>query len=384
MKKTNVLLIYTDQQRYDTIGNAGNEIIQTPALDELANHATMFNRCYTASPVCVSGRCSILYGSYPSSTKCYDNSYSMPNNKPSIMDTLKNAGYYTCGIGKMHFTPDGNALKGFNARITQEELPKTVDEDDYLLYLQKHNELNYIYDIHGQRSELYYLPQISQLPQKHHPTQFIGDKTTEFISNYTNEQPFFLMSSFIHPHPPFAPPSPWNKLYRACDMPLAKVPFDSPNIITNYNRRQNQFKYRDWGIDKNLERSQKAFYYACISFIDYQVSRIIKALKESGVYDNTMIIYTSDHGELLGDYDCFGKRSMVDSAVRVPLIIKYPNDSNASIRTEAVSTCDIYNTILDTAKIKSDKTTLDGVSLIGAGSIKRKYVFSQIGEGKHG
>lgn len=380
--KPNIILIYTDQQRYDTIGAAGNDIIQTPALDALSNHASLFNRCYTASPVCVSGRCSLLYGQYPAGTKCYDNSYPMPDCQPSIMDTLKDDGYYTQGIGKMHFTPDSGALRGFNLRISQEELPEKIKDDDYLMYLDKHKQLKNIYDIHGQRSELFYIPQISQLQKQYHPTQFIGDMTEEFIENYDKDRPFFLMSSYIHPHPPFAPCVPWNKLYRAVDMPLPKVPVDSENIITNYNRIQNQYKYKDWGIDKNLERTQKAFYYACISFVDYQISRTIDALKKRGIYDNTMIIFTSDHGELLGDYDCFGKRSMVDSACRVPLIIKYPNSINKNVITDAVSTIDVYKTIIDIADIKTNSATLDGISLAGENYKNRDCVFSHIGCGE--
>jgi len=147
----------------------------------------------------------------------------------------------------------------------------------------------------------------------------------EFIKSADRSQPFFLFASFIHPHPPFSPPTPWNKLYRAALMPLPKRPDASEALHTYANRFQNRYKYRDNGTDNNLVRAMKAYYYACISFIDYQVGRMLAALEEAGILDNTVIMYTSDHGEFLGDYNCFGKRSMLDPAARIPLIVRYPN-----------------------------------------------------------
>ena len=131
---------------------------------------------------------------------------------------------------------------------------------------------SWVLEPHGMRGEMYYIPQISCLPQEHHPSQWVGDRSIDFIrENSDSERPWYLFSGFIHPHPPLAPPNPWQKLYRAPLMPLPNVPADWESLLTHINRRQNRFKYRDQGIDRNLVRSMKAHYYACVSFIDFQV-----------------------------------------------------------------------------------------------------------------
>jgi arylsulfatase A-like enzyme len=116
------------------------------------------------------------------------------------------------------------------------------------------------------------------------------------------ETPWFLFSSYIHPHPPFAPPKPWHRLYRTNEMPLPFVPDGSEELHTWINRVQNRYKWRDRGIDQNLVRTIKAYCYATISFVDYQVGRILAALEETGQLDNTLIIFASDHGEDLLRY----------------------------------------------------------------------------------
>lgn len=126
--------------------------------------------------------------------------------------------------------------------------------------------------------------------------------------------PWYIFASFIHPHPPFTPPVPWHKLYDPVQMPLPLYTENDESMQMLVNKIQNRYKYRDIGTDLNLVRCMKAYYYACVSFIDYQVGRILEALEESGQLDNTMIVFTADHGELLGDYHCYGKRSMQNSA----------------------------------------------------------------------
>ena len=303
----------------------------------------------------------------------------MPVDKPGIMQLLTESGYRTHGIGKMHFTPDLQALCGFQTRERQEELVAGVEDDDYLIYLMDKG-YEHIFDPHGQRSEMYYIPQISQLPAQDHPSQWVGDRSIDFLRSHNFAQPFFLMSSFVHPHPPFAPPTPWNKLYRAKYMPHPNVPEGYEDCITYINRYQNRYKYRDQGIDRNLVRTQKAFYYSCISFIDYQVGRILDLLEELDQLDNTMILLTSDHGELLGDYNSFGKRSMLDSAARIPMLARYPEMLQSGLKcTKPTSLVDIMPTILEVAGVEGDSVYMDGESLfrVASGKSKREFVYSQ-------
>jgi choline-sulfatase len=384
MSQPNILLIFTDQQRADTIHAAGNPIIKTPHLDRLVREGVLFNSAYTPSPVCVSARCSLIYGLYPHNTGCFDNGYPMPNDKPSLMDLLSKEGYRTHGIGKMHFSPDPQALRGFQTREHQEELRGRVEGDDYLKFLHA-NGFEHVYDPFGQRGEMYYIPQPAQMPAKLHSTNWVGDRAVEFIRSADRSRPFFLWASFIHPHPPFSPPTPWNKLYRAALMPLPKRPADCETLHTYMNRYQNRYKYRDSGIDNNLLRVMKAYYYACISFIDFQIGRMLEALEKTGRLEDTLIIFTSDHGEFLGDYNCFGKRSMLDAAARIPMIVRYPERFDSGrICDTPVSLVDVMPTMLAAAGIDLRDYRLDGLDLAEAVGYDDRTVYSQYQHGPLG
>jgi len=390
MPRPNILLLFTDQQRADTIHAAGNPIIHTPHLDRLAREGVLFECAYTPSPVCVPARCSLITGQYPHNTDCTDNGDPMPEDRPTFMQVLADAGYRTHGIGKMHFTPNLQALRGFQTREFQEEIRARADEDDYLQFLQA-NGYQHVYDPMGCRGEMYYIPQPAQMPAHLHATQWVGDRAVHFVESARSDQPFFLFASFIHPHPPFSPPTPWNKLYRAMLMPLPKRPADCQALMTYMNRYQNRYKYRDNGLDANLLRVIKAYYYACISFIDFQIGRILHALGQVGQLDNTLILFASDHGEFLGDYDCFGKRSMLDSAARIPLLARYPQRFSPGLRCcIPTSLVDVMPTCLSAADIDPSPYGRDGMDLSkvaqGASSatLQERTVYSQFQRGPLG
>ena len=383
MNRRNILLIFTDQQRWDTIAAAGNPIIKTPNLDRLAREGTRFPSAYTPSPVCVPARCALHYGQYPMTSGCFENNYSMPDDRPSVADALTAAGYRTHAIGKRHFTPDPEAPRGFQTLEKQEEIVEDAANDDYLKYLEA-NGCGYAIEPHGVRGEAYYVPQISNLPPRHHPTQWVADRTCEWIRENapapepedSEAKPFFLFSSIIHPHPPFSPPTPWHKLYRGPDMPLPKMAEDNESLYTYTNYRQNRYKGRDAGRDLRLHQLIKSYYWASISFIDYQVGRMLDTLEEVGQLDNTLIIFASDHGEFLGDYNCFGKRSFLDSAARVPMICRLPGTFEAGVEcTAPVSLIDIMPTALAAAGTAAENLDGEDMANVADGSSERKAVF---------
>lgn len=376
----NILLIFTDMQRADTINALGNPHIITPSLDRLVREGTAFTKCYTPSPVCVSARCSLQYGQYPHRTGVNENMPMRADADDSFVQFLGDAGYRTHGIGKCHFAPNSSDLRGFQTRESQEEIVRDPEQDDYLKALFAAG-YDHITDPHGVRGEMYYIPQVAQMPARLHPTQWIGDRSVAFIEEQAqSEQPWYLFSSIVHPHPPFVLPAPWHKLYRSPDMPLPMVPQDHESLLTHINRTQNRYKYRDQGIDNNLMRLIKAYYYGCISFLDYQVGRMLDALEKSGQLDNTLIMFTSDHGEHLGDYNSFGKRSMHSTASRVPMLVRYPDAVPADKQTaQPVSLVDVASTCMDAAGITGKESHFDGESLIriAQGESDRSYVYSQ-------
>jgi len=384
--RPDVLLLFTDMQRADTIHALGNDVIKTPHLDRLVREGTSFTNCHTPSPVCVPARCCMHYGLYAQRTGVFDNRPMMDDNGRSLPAVLGANGYRTRAVGKCHFTPDKHALRGFDSRRTQEECTSDPEDDDYVAWLEA-NGYDY-YEANGARGEMYYIPQVSCLPAEAHPTQWVGNESVRFIQERaTVEEPWFLFSSYIHPHPPFAPPKPWHKLYRTNEVPLPFVPTESEGLLTWVNRAQNRYKWRDRGIDQNLVRTIKAYCYATISFVDYQVGRILAALEATGRLDNTLILFASDHGEYLGDYNCFGKRSMHDAASRVPMIVRMPARFEAGVECDAAtSLVDVMPTILGAAGFGREGLDLDGLDLaaVSRGEHADRTVYSQFGSHQQG
>jgi arylsulfatase len=368
--RPNILLVFTDQQRADTLGVL-NPVMRTPAMDRLCAEGTTFSRAYTPVPVCVPARCSLIFGQYAHRTGCYENRDAMPEvtaGRPTFMSALSEAGYQAHGVGKMHFTPDAHARRGFESRDHSEEGIGGPDTDDYLATLHRQG-YAYVHDVNGVRGEMYYIPQPSQLPARLHNSHWVADRCLQFLEHRDRNAngvrtPFLLMASFIDPHPPFAPPVPWNKLYRAPSMPLPKRPPGARNLWTYINRVQNRYKFRDAGIDDRLLQVMKAYYYATVSFIDYNVGRIVQALEAGGELENTLILWTSDHGEFLGDYGCFGKRTFLKSTANVPMIVRYPERFPAGARVDApASLVDVMPTFLAAAGVDAVSAQLDGVDL---------------------
>ncbi len=361
-QRPNILHIFTDQLRFDAIHAHDNPVIQTPNIDRLIEMGVSYQQAYTPSPVCVAARCSMITGNYPTKTKCLSND-DMPKDMPSFMQILTENGYRTHGIGKCHFTPDGNALRGFQSRVRQEELsPEELSNEPYYQTLMEHG-FDYTYEAHGVRGPMYYQPQPSRLPAKLHPSNWIGDTTAAFLKE-NQDLPWYLFASFIHPHPPFAPPVPWHKLYDPVHMPLPVYTTDDESMQMFVNKVQNRYKYRDQGFDLNMIRCMKAYYYACVSFVDYQVGKILNMLEETGQLENTLIVFTSDHGELLGDYHCYGKRSMHQAPAHIPMVIYQKGVFEGGAKNETpASLVDLAPTFLQAAGIDAAPYHFDGKAL---------------------
>lgn len=375
MKRKNVLLIFTDQQRRDTIHTLGNNAIVTPALDRLANQSVVFDRCYTPSPVCVPARYSMLTGQYCNRTGNNTNNRASVYKGEGFYSEFTKAGYNSFCVGKMHYNMDLYSPMGFRRRLSQEEMADPA-RDDYTKWLRTTPYRN-VFDYNGQRSELYYIPQVSPLPAEAHPTQWVGDRCVEFIEGCKpGEEPVFLVASFIHPHPPFAPPAPWNKMYRE---PLGKPHMpDDPDSYADMLR--NKYTLDASGISPRRLELLRQHYYACISFVDFQIGRITDALRRRGMYDDTVIVFSSDHGDLMGDFGTMGKRTMLDGAANIPFLLRVPGAAPQH-RDDPASLVDLAPTLLSLCGIDYDPGEYDGVDLLGG---SHDVVYSQYSNGTQG
>lgn len=383
MKRPNILLVFNDQLRHDVIQALGNPIIRTPVLDQLVDTGVTFDRAYTPCPVCVPARYAMHVGKLPHRTGVVENT-AMPEGRTSFMEILRDQGYQTFGVGKMHFTFPGTdlaSLWGFEKRANCESAVHS--KNDFYQNTRRHG-YNHVHEVKGVKSEMYYIPQVSQLPAELHETAWTADASIDFLRNRDTDRPFFMMTSFDKPHPPFEPPTPWNKLYRGPEMPLPHVPADTDSLLTLWNRFQNRYKYRDRGTDLNLIRQIKAHYYAEISFIDYSLGRLFEEMKRLNVYDDTVIIFTADHGELLGDYGSFGKRCFLDPAARIPLLMKWPGCAAGSVCTTPASLVDVFPTLLEFAGAHPEEPC-DGENLVtlAEGTSDRTVVRGQYEEGEY-
>ena len=382
--RPNLLLIMCDQLRFDALQAAGNDLIQTPNLDRLCAEGVRFAYGYTESPVCVSARAICMTGQLPHRTGIFDNGYKLPANYPTLMNRLRAAGYSTQAVGKMHFSPVREHY-GFDRMWLSEEVPRRVEDDEFMQNVLATG-YSHVEEPHGIRHELYYIPQISQLPERLHTTAWTAQKTIEFIEERAQEDaPFFCWTSFIKPHPPFDPPSPWHRLYRSTDMPLAVRSEREISWHTWFQRSQNRSKWMDLFPDDNLLRTMKAYYFSCVSFIDSWIGEILAALEATNQRENTLIMFVADHGEFLGDHFAFGKRNYHEPACHIPYIVSWPGTlPEGVVREHLVGLQDVTPTLLAAAGLDQQVPDLDGMSLLAAagcaGTVGRPYLFGQIKE----
>ncbi len=338
--RPNVVLLFTDEQRYDTIGALGCDYMVTPNLDRLVREGCAFTHACTPNPVCVPARHNLLTGLYSRDTGMSENQTAvMPPSIPRLPQILADAGYHCEVVGKMHFQP-ARTHHGFHRMQVMAELFRNVGDDDFAMYLRSVG-LGHIRNIHGVRNLLYDQPQRSLLPEEHHGTTWVGDRAADCVRRNRN-RPFFLWAGWIAPHPPFAPPADLADLYK--DAPL---PEPTPQEEDANPRLQRHRLAMDDPTPGKIRRVRE-LYAASVTHIDRNVGKVIEALEETGQLDNTLVIFTSDHGDMLGDNGAWSKQVPNDPSVRIPFIMRCPGRIEAgTVRHDYADLVDILPTVLD-------------------------------------
>ncbi len=375
MSSPNILLITTDQQRFDTIHAMGNSVIKTPNLDRLVQEGCVFTNAYSPNPVCIPARHNMITGlgarHHGLDDNYFDNSRAIPPELPTFAQILTDdTSYDAMAIGKMHFLPC-RRHNGFSNMKLMEEIPVFPEDDAYTMYLKEQG-YGHLRSVHGVRHLLYMQPQQSLLPEEHHGSHWVADETINYIEKIAKKRPFLAWSSFIAPHPPLDVPERYAQMYKDVELPeLSK----SITPLSNIAKENGAFvKYPD---PSYLKRVQE-LYYGAISFVDYNIGRILDTLEEQGILDDTVIIFTSDHGEMLGDKGTYQKFLPYDESAKIPMIIRYPKKVQAgTVREDFVDLNDLFPTILDFAD-KAMPTHLDypGESLFAENPQKnREYQY---------
>ncbi len=353
-----------DQHRADCTGADGNRAIRTPNLDGLARDGVLFRHAYSCTPTCTPARAALLSGLGPWRNGLLGYSR-VPEKYPIEMPrALRDAGYYTQGIGKMHWHPQRNA-HGFHHVLLDESGRAESPEfrSDYRAWFWTQAP-NLDPDATGltfndYRSAAYVLP------ERLHPTRWTGDAAVQFLEGYERPEPFFLKVSFARPHSPYDPPQRLFDLYDGAELPPAVV----GKWAERYQQRSDSsvnIWHGDMG-DAQVRRSRQG-YYGSVTLVDEQIGRIVEALDKRGFLDETLIVYTSDHGDMTGDHHLWRKSYAYESSARIPMIVRWPSglppkDLRGAVLKQPVELRDLLPTFLDAAGASGGET-LDGRSLL--------------------
>jgi len=391
--KPNVLFLMTDQQRLDTIRALGNSDIYTPNIDRLVRRGLTFNNAYSTCPVCVPARYTIRTGRQEPTTRVFTNAVSEPaaGQKTGMEErcgkflarTMTEHGYRTFGIGKFHTQPDWFKDLGYEVHLHSEEVYLTASQrkrDAFASWIAtEHPEYDFIEGLMGERSEMYYMPQMSAMPAECTVERWAADSAIEQI-NKKDKRPYFGFVSFVGPHPPFAPPIPYNRMYDPDRMPN---PVKSDIETDHMDEQITWMNHVIWaeGISESHARVLKARYYGEITYIDDCIGRILDAIEAREDGDNTLICFFSDHGDHLGDHNAWQKESFFDVSCNVPFLVSWPAKlTKNQRRDELVCLADLFGIA---TKAAGQMQTRDGVDLLGVVEGKanpREHVVGYYGE----
>ncbi len=378
MHKTppNILLILTDQHRFDCLGAAGNPDVQTPNIDRLAREGVRYENAFCPWPVCTPSRYSIFSGLYVHQHRGATNKSTLAAEIPTWPKVLRQAGYRTAAVGKMHMHPTYLDI-GFSEMDLAEQAGDGRWDDDYHRYLMDRGLVD-VTDIEDQVREYWDQPRAEyiqakgclpcDLSEEHDHTTWIGDRAVERVGSWSAGSPNLLCASFIRPHHPMNPPQPWADMY---DPDKVHLPAD----YTDATLERNVAYHQGWRVQRSGQLSEAdirlaiARYYGSISQIDAQVGRLIETLEARGFYDNTLIAFTADHGEYMGFQHMIGKLNyMYDPLVKVPLIIRLPQgERSGEVSSEQASLVDIAPTMCAAAGLTMP-AEVPGVDLHAAGA----------------
>lgn len=395
----NIVLIVCDQLRGDCLGAAGHPDVKTPYLDTLAAEGMLFENAYSACPSCIPARAGLLTGQAPSShgRVGYQDGVDWEYDH-YLAEELGCAGYQTACVGKMHVHPPRLAcgfqtLKlhdGYIGHYRHADTPYWQHQavsDDYMRDMR--DRLGASFDVNGsgvENNSWITHPWIYE--ERYHPTNWVVDESIRFLETRDRTRPFFLTASFVRPHPPFDAPQSYFDLYDGRDL---RQPASGDWDDVEATERDGMVLDSVHGCrDAELRCQAMAGYYACITHIDHQVGRLITALENDGTYGNTIVVFTSDHGEMLFDHSLFRKVLPYEGSAHIPLIVRAGKQAAAAMgagegyagrRSEqVVELMDIMPTLLEFAGA-GVPDTVDGSSLacevLGRGSLQRTYIHGE-------
>ena len=394
VQRPNVLLICVDQWRRDCLSIDGHPVVRTPFLDQLASRGARFSQAYSATPTCIPARAAMFTGLGQERHGRVGYQDGVPwSYSTTLAGEFSRNGYQTQAVGKMHVYPERNPL-GFENVILHDgylhyarrNADRIEDVDDYVPWLGQRLGYKADYFDHGVNCNSH-VARPWDKPEDTHPTNFVASKTVEFLKNRDKSRPFFLFSSFHRPHPPYDPPAWAFEMYLSKTMPKV-AQGDWYHTVEHLAEPHSPERFVGPADPETLQRA-RAGYYGHMTHIDHQINRIMEALDEVGIADNTYVCFTSDHGEMMGDHHMWRKGYPYEGSAGIPLILFGPNHSGISAGSRSdqlVELRDILPTLLDCAGLPIPES-IDGKSLLplaagGRGALRpylhgEHYIFDQ-------
>ncbi|MAS37423.1 MAG: hypothetical protein CL610_25715 [Anaerolineaceae bacterium] len=389
MTAPNILMIFCDELRADALGCAGNPIVRTPNIDRLAQDGAMLTQCMITQPTCTPSRASILTGCYPSAVRSRMVGCITPDDPRFLPRVLAQNGYQTTSIGKLHLVPQRDEPAALQQALASgsdyygfQEVDLVDGHGDGCFGPQYDAWLNaQIPDWKQRRDQRQRLqPGLDcfswELPPEVHSSNYIGARTVEWLQQHTGEQPFFLHVSFPDPHYPFVVPEPYASMYNPADMPPPLPPVteshDLPPLHHSVYRNEQSEHVRDhvigtpprdyYDVTTADWQQVKSLYYGMTTLVDDNIGKILDTLESTGLAENTIVVFLSDHGDYLGDHGFYGKGLPYDSVLRVPLIWRGLDVQAGQVVDSMASTLDIAPTLLAYAGIAEPEGT-QGISM---------------------
>jgi arylsulfatase A-like enzyme len=356
MKQPNLLVIYTDEQAAKTMSAYGNDQIETPNLDALGEDSLVFERTYVTQPVCTPSRSSILTGLYPHTSGCTANNIPLPEDVDCLPELSDFSDYRTAHMGKWHLGDEIFAQHGFDEWVSIEDGYRDYyspwrDKDQHCDYWHWLVDEQGVAPPEGDGFNAFGRTEAAHLPEEHSKPAFLAERATQFLGE-AGDDPFMLFVNFLEPHMPFF--GPRDDQYDPDEVPLPDN-FDAvPGPNAPLKLRLLYEHYRHGGISGMPLKTEDdwrrliANYWGLCSQVDTHAGRILDALEANGQADDTIVVFTSDHGDMMGSHQLVAKTVMYEEAVRVPMLLRVPWMTQARGRVEApVSQVDLVPSLLD-------------------------------------
>jgi arylsulfatase len=399
IEKKNVILILSDQLRADCVGCYGNDVIQTPHIDALAAGGARFENTFAQHPQCAPSRAALLTGRYPHVNGAVSNHTAMGENEVTLGEYFRAAGYKSIGVGKLHLFNEKEASSFDETMISGgQQSDATSPEclhEDYKGWLKANGyweAAEKAYAIH-ETDEYWdnFQANVNPIPAEAYIDSWVGDRAVDYV-NQQDGDPFFMFVGLPNPHMPFDCPEPYASMYDPDDMPVPEtfgMSLDGkPPIQAAFKRKGRRVNYEE--MDEAKLRQAMAYYYGAVTLVDDQVGKIVAAVEASGLAENTVIVFCSDHGELLGHYGMLTKSIdeypiLYDVGLKVPMIISDPGRRKSASIKQSVELIDLCPTLLSRAGLDI-APEIQGMDLsdavMGGEAPRRDYVFSESGAGK--